>query len=436
MPTWTQHTVGTGIAGNTQAMLNASNPGGSNPTPCQFKVGSFLYYVTCAQIAFGSPSLNIFINKSSDGGVTWSNTYSGPEGFNSVFAAVPVGTKIYMFCNPTSAFTSALEVLIYDTTTDTFLAPGAASGVLLGGVSIFAGAYSTGEILVSYQDGGVSGWHCILYNPTSNTWSARVLIDASGTKNPVGMTIDTATDTAFLFAYYGGAGPFLVKCVPVSHPTTVGAIVTAFGFIANPVVPYQMGNICLSGGDVIAFYIDDPTSSPGPIIPFNLYCVRAPISTLLSFSGPELIDNTIRTPAELWTYTATFVSGWAGLDDGAGTLYAFFNGNANNLDNAASQNTLYFRTSTAPGVWSAKAAIWTGPVPSSALSIYPAMVAAGGIGIIQAFVDPVVAVTPAAYQALTVLFFAPVLPAPTLNIVLGLKGMKVYPEGLTHNRGY
>jgi len=379
--------------------------------------------VTCAEIG-SSPNFNLWVNKSVDGGEHWTVAYSTVDpslSFDS-FGVAQVGTGIYIFTDNQS--------LKFDTTDDTVsvisTGPLGSTGST---AAIFAAACSDGTVYVSFRDrvGSVRDIKGALYDPTGDSWgAAQVLVPSINGLQPLGQTIDPDTDTVYLFYGYGtnsiGSNQNLY-CIPVAHPNTPGTAVIAAMTNTTGTDGYRgaYGSPAVANGEVVfPFYDPTNTSFPGAFEP--LFVARSPLSPL-SFTSEQ-----VPGPA-VWSfrsYEPPIAACWSCINLN-GKMYVLYSTNAtlDTIDPTQSQSTLHIQETTAPGVWGAVEDVYTGPLPSSAIGVYPLALTANRVGLVHSVVNPV---TFPAYASLSSVFEVSGIPIVMIPPPQIAGGMGCLPE--------
>src|SRR5689334_8733553 len=127
---------------------------------CLVVVGSTRYYVTVAEVGTTQATFRPYIQKSTDGGVTWSANLNTDTTAFSPFVICSFGSTIFIVGNNNL---SELCVFHWDTATDTF-SHKIVSGLITGGL-LSAAVYNDGTLLISYGD-------IVRYDPATQTFSA------------------------------------------------------------------------------------------------------------------------------------------------------------------------------------------------------------------------------------------------------------------------
>ena len=343
------------------------------------KVGSLLYYVTTKQFVPSSPTYELFIKKSTDGGITWTTKYTGPFAAYS-FTVAAVGTVIYILCDDYNV-SSDIIVKRWDTITDTLLSDGTPSGNQVdsnGGIA--SAVWPDGKILLAYVNDSSGELVCDCYDPVGDFWAGESTLDTSGFVYD--LAIDSVSITAFVLAF-DSSGNFCV--FPITAPNTGFSP----GLLNTPNSDFDescIGNVTISNGDVVVSYLDPPTQTSTQR-PGELHLQRASISTAPAFSAAEDVEISLVDPQAIFDFSFSGPNAWAVIDDGAGTLYAIYPIMTDPQELSTTQVTLVYKTSTTPGTWSAYATVWSGPFPSSLLLIKLLLVP-GGIGILAVDIDP------------------------------------------------
>lgn len=340
------------------------------------KVGSALYYVTSAQVGIAEATGNIWIQKSTDNGVTWTSVYNGPKR-TYLFSVQVVGTVIYIVGD--NAITNVMRCYRFDTATDTFLADASASGITAGGNGFACDAYSTGKLLIVYSQTATNDLRCVTYDTALDTWSASALIAADS--DGLGLVVDQSDDTAYCFYNTADA---VILCAPISYPTTVGTPVIAFtGSFYE--LQASVGTPCISNGQVLCPIID-PAATTDPTV---LYVIRSNVGTSLSFTADTIETGQAFPGAGPITLEGNILwFGWA-LVNFNDVPYLFWSDNVNQSDNSSSQLLIKYSSMTSPGTWTAAETAYSAPVPTSAMSLYPAALSSTEIGVVAAFANPV-----------------------------------------------
>lgn len=183
--------------------------------------GDNLYYVTTAEVGTTEANWNVWILKSTDDGVTWTQLYNGPRRSAFPFCAVLSGTVIYIFNdvdNPPNFFR-------FDTSSDAFLTDSSPSGVSMqDGRGASAAVYADGTVSFAYISSSGDP-ACILYDPPSDSWGTPAIITdivlTTGVVELVGQSIDTSNNIAFIFflIHDTDARHVLIYCTPVQFLT-------------------------------------------------------------------------------------------------------------------------------------------------------------------------------------------------------------------------
>jgi hypothetical protein len=349
-----------------------------------FAVGTSLYYVMRDQVGAGTPDNVLTVWKSTDK-TTWvqvAQLPAVPFQVNAVSRdcpAVLVGALIYIAdqidTNPGVFPANNQQVLhIFDTGTDAFLTDSALAGINIvspnGGVLVdqaySISAFNNGTILLSFLKGENSGLNDLqlqLYTIATDTWSAatNVLSDDSRTIQQIH---DPVSDLAFVF--FRKASTRECRCLTVDNTLTFSNVT-----VATPPSGPGIGH-GIFGLPIIT------TSTTEIIIPIRwfplagapfLKAARATVATTPTFTV-DTVDDLSTLPAGMFVqqWDQSSACGWM-CQEIAGLLYALYD-ISKDLDSALSQSFLYYRSSTAPGVWSAAAIAYTTVVPGEQLQPY------------------------------------------------------------------
>lgn len=436
MPSWTPYSL------NPSQTFDLTNASGAAPSGVQgLQVGSNLYYVTEAEQ--GSPSggqatRNIWIQKSTDGGHTWSLVYNGPLGVFGHASALS-GSIIYIFCQNANVANVHLWLFRFDTSTDSMVDSGTDFGFNVG-TTFTATAFNDGKILLAYDDQNtIFDDAVLLYDPGANTVSSPVSLNSSGAN--LGGIVWQVHDPATNLVIVGISGNSFVSLGASSSVTKgVAAAVVDESLTVQPLVLAQLfpGNdafgtdltstAAISGGTIYTCYRN---YSAGGFPPNNISVTFSTIGTSLSFNwaSQEDLATLNGSPNLAWIFENEELYGWGIAADGSGTIYAFYTVNISFNDNSGSQTMIWYQTRLGPGSWSAPVVMWTGPTPSSGMSLYPFTLASGDIAMWASYVDPVLYFGSGAndeYDSLTVLFFAPNV-APAAQAYIGKKLTQALP---------
>jgi hypothetical protein len=406
---------------------------------CFFSVGNSLYLVTRAQFpqnGTGGGTNDFQVWKSTDK-TTWVlqtdiPIAAGPLGeTNQGSSFVLSGGIIYMlFFRTQSVFPdpgSPLQFHRYDTSTDTLLSetsPTGPSATSNPPAFTSAGnavtALNSGRFLVTQQAPTLGVLNFYVYNPVADTWGVGTQIAAAGAQ-VLAQVHDPATDLTFVF-YLNPAGS-QIRCATITAALTVNdALVQAVtrtpsnGDIGQPCINPALNEV------VLPFKFFPSLGAP------QLHAARAPIT-----STPVFTVDTVETVAALpanflvqqWDQNAA--SPWVAYPLN-GTLYIFYVVDNGDLDSAASQCFLYYRTSEAVGVWDASNIAFTSAIPGEMIAAFASSVGGFNPVILVGVVNPV---TFPADASLTdfILFGSPSPPVPpTKEISIVLYGWKCFPE--------
>jgi hypothetical protein len=433
----TSHLVGT-LQHNT---FEVSNYGIS----CFFAVGNSLYLVVREQFpSIGNGALNNFQVWKSTDKTTWVLMADIPNSVGPLdetaqsSAFVLSGGIIYMlFYRGQSVFPlppTPLQFHRYDTSTDTLLSETSPTGPdAMSNPPAFTSAgnavtvLNSGRFLVTQQAPTLGVLNFYVYNPVADTWGAGTQIAAAGAQ-VVAQVHDPTTDLTFVF-YLNPAGT-QIRCATITAALTVNdALVQALNFttangdIGQPCINPALNEV------VLPFKFFPSLGAP------QLHAARAPIT-----STPVFTVDTVETVASLpanflvqqWDQNAA--SPWVAYPLN-GTLYIFYAVDNGDLDSAASQCFLYYRTSEAVGVWDASNIAFTSAIPGEMIAAFATSV--GGfdpvilVGVVNPVTFPPKESRTAPVDSLTdfILFGSPAPPpAPTKEISIVLYGWKCFPE--------
>jgi hypothetical protein len=408
-------------------------------------VGTSLYYVMRDQV--GAVPDNILTVWKSTDKTTWVQVAQLPAvafQVNQVSRdcpAVLIGTVIYVadqIQTNGNTFPANKQFCLhrFDTSSDTFLADSAFNGVNIvspnGGVGTdqeyAVSAFNNGSILLSFVQfqnvASTSKMSFQIYTPGSDTWGAAVVF-LSDASHAVQQIHDSVTDLAFCF--YTSVQTATVRCVTVS-PVLALTDNAALAINANGAAIYTTPSIGIpvvtSAGEILIPYRFIPASGA----PF-LKAARATVGAAPVFSIETVEDlSTLPVNSLLQQWDQSAAPGWM-LQQIQGTLYAFYDIDNGDLDNAASQSFLYYRSSQSAGVWDDPLIAFTSAIPGESLMPYGAKITGFDPVVLVGVIDPT---TYPAIGSLTnfVLFGAAPIPPPVvgLEISIMLYGWKLYKD--------
>ena len=362
-----------------QILENTLGEGGNQCCPSQMlAVGSALYYVMNEDLPVGAPNYALSVWKSLNK-TTWSKvaTYVPlvypPVGTGNHigYTCCAVGTKIYIVgaTDNDSVFppVSKLVIHIYDTTTDAFLADSSFSptNLLQAGFTfnpnfLTLTALNSGALIVGYVDSSVgppSQFNFTTYTPGTDTWGAVVTISTDSSL-PMSQIHDTASDLTFLF--YKKNTTLELRCVTITAALAHTDVTVITMPLRAPTAAQTVGMpaITTNTNEVVLPLRVFPAHG-API----LQAARATIASTPVFTVDTVEDlSTLPVNSAVQAWDQLIGPGWMAMDIG-GLLYIFYAIDNGDLDSAASQAFLYYRSSTGPGVWSAPLIAFTSAVP-------------------------------------------------------------------------
>jgi hypothetical protein len=374
-----------------QALVNGNQHGATQ----LFSVGNKTYFVVLEQVG-NAPANALRVYKSADL-VTWvlADTYTsaGPPLQTSASQDCPacvVGTVIYIIGTliDTNFSPTRVHPVIhaFDTATGLFAADSSLSAVDIKGAGQqlwSISAYNDGTLLASYCKVIVAGVSVSLqvqkYTPGTDTWSAAVTIVSDAGSNPLQQIHDATADLQYLF--YQKAATNELRCAVVNE---LG------GFSDTSVLTFTMqfpvgsiGMPTISGTEIAIPLRVFPASGPP-----SLYVARATLSAAPNFTV-DLVEDCSALPvnSQVQVYDQIASPGALCLTI-AGLLYCFYAIDNGELDSAASQAWLYYRTSTGAGVWSAPSIAFTSAVPGELATPYATQATANDPIILVGVFDP------------------------------------------------
>ena len=366
------------------------------------QVGSSLYYVTISET--GDPStasFNLFIQKSTDGGSTWSTVFDDfyPPGLSRPrnadrHAIAVVGSSIYIFYMGTLASTGEIYVSQFDTASDTITRT-TASGLFwhISGNGLNVAPYPDGKIIVAYNDKTTNYPQYAFYTPATDTWSTATEIEPNGVWEVDGVVVDPLGPRAYVIMYDGDVS--LIAQVVLD--TSLGTQVTIASDL-TPVFSWRMslGTPAISNGRIVVPY-EDPSH---PDYTDRMVVATAAVADSPTFTKSVIESGsiyTMRAEEQFWFSSAAV--------DIEGNACVFWWDCSNKTEDSSSQATLKYVQSTGPGTWTSPQTIYTPSLPSVGLSIYPFAIGSSKVGVLFGWVDPTVYLTGPpdhTYESLTV----------------------------------
>ncbi len=354
-----------------------------------FAVGTDLYYVMLAQLGT-VPTNDTNVYKSVDK-TTWAlvaqfigtplnpqtNGYTDP-------VSVLVGDKIYIVTTSadTPGPTNQIVFQIFQTGADIFLTPSTPSedkGIFGLNQLISATALNDGTILVSVTRTSAVVFQVQIYDPALDSWGVAVTAVADNSK-VIQQIHDPITDLTFVF--YQKTTTAELRCLTVT-PALTFTDVTVVTLPLFHSMQFGLPIITTDTNEVVIPYrlID---SAP-PV----LMMARAGIAATPTFTN-ELVDDMSGLPpgSTLQAFDQFDGPGWAAMDIG-GLLYAFYTvDNGISPQDGSTQTALYYRFSSAPGVWSAPFIAYTTVVPGAQLTPYGTNIPGFDPIILVSVIDP------------------------------------------------
>jgi hypothetical protein len=430
-------TVPLNLSTHAVAQMDANVQGIIDCANALLVVNGALYYVTRNQIASGVGTTGTTqVYKSTDK-TTWAlmATWAGDApginsdlGFDCVCCVV--GTTIYIATvrDDSTVFPPLFNQVLhrYDTVTDAFLT-NSSFGAALGANSRDFGisAFNDGSLLVSentaalFGPAGAPQFQLQIYTPGTDTWSAPTVV-FSDTSAAVKQIHDPVSDLAFVFYYqHLLVAPTQCRCLTVTSSLTFTDTLV-FESLTGHVTLDQTGLPAFHAGSIVLPFLDRQGSFPFPLRAARSVIGATPVWSI------ETIEDLSGIPAgfAVQQFDQSLAGGWS-LQTINGLLYAFYAVDNGELDSALSQCFLYYRSSSAPGVWDSPLIGFTSAVPGEMLAPFGVALPGFDPAILVGVVNPVLY---PGIASLTDFVLFPGAPPPTPPpLIIQLIGWKLYP---------
>jgi hypothetical protein len=306
-----------------------------------------------------------------------------------------VGTIIYILADE---LTGVLVLYRFDTVAKAFIANGAAGPAHDNGNSFFTiKPFTDGKMLVTYVSAG--NIRASVYDPVGNSWAASVLVNAGG--SPLGSCIQGSAALGFC-VYISSIGGFDVQisCRSISEALAIGAQQNVVDLSAPNGGNAAIANMSVGNPAIVA----DGTAQPFLLIPYcdpafvgppspgyiNLRVARATPAVNPVFANELVTTLAGSNLFQSWDLTTADGVFDSAIIDQGGTAYLFYVTDNGNLNNAASQAILSYKSSSAAGVWSAPTALYTTPLSNELASPFLTLDSNGNIAALINQFDPVI----------------------------------------------
>jgi hypothetical protein len=395
-------------------------------------VGSSLYYITKNQIASGGQPGNTQVYKSTNKTTwalvaQWDSATMDPPSVTSdagfTVGCLLVGTTIYI--GQTSLDTNGPPIVKtvlhrFSTLTDTFLTNSVLGPVVGGSGQTFVALslLNNGQLLISSSTTALFGpvgapqLQVQLYTPGTDTWAAPVIIVADSSFT-VKQIHDPVSDLTFVF-YQKTIGGTQIRCATVTP---------ALAF-TDTLVFTQAGGV---GG--AATGLPFITTAGEVVLPFTLFpfppvlkAARSPVQAAPVFSVDVIEDySALPVGSVVQQYDQSLAGGWA-MQEINGLLYVFYVVDNGDLDSAASQAFLYYRSSTGPGVWGNPLIAFSSAIPGELLAPFGVQIPGFNPVILLGVISPTL------FPSITSLSNFILFPVGGEDLIINFIGAQVYEK--------